>query len=101
MVLLDPIPMPNFAISTGTPPERDTIFYSSQSNSVKETRQLKIKVSVFISGFGLLGAALSSPTPTQPERLPARHLLIVPSKVTSDSQLESIAGISSFAELIP
>lgn len=59
----------------------------------------RMRIFIFFSGAALINAALSSPTPTQPERLSARQLSL-PSKITSESQIESItAGLESDAAI--
>ena len=45
-----------------------------------------------LPGALLIATALSSPTPTEPERLSKRQLLSIPSQITSESQIESIAA---------
>jgi hypothetical protein len=49
-------------------------------------------------GALLITAVFSSPTPTQPEKIRGRQLLGIPSQITSESQIESIAaGLESDA----
>ncbi|KUJ24325.1 alpha/beta-hydrolase [Mollisia scopiformis] len=51
--------------------------------------------------FTLTQVVLSNPTPTQPERLAERQLLDLPSKITDQSQIESIAaGLESDAAIL-
>ena len=55
-----------------------------------------IKTSITFFGASLMGTAFASLNPTRPEALDARQLLIVPSKITSQSHLEStVAGFES------
>jgi len=55
-----------------------------------------MKAFILFFGASLIGTAFASPTPPRAEHLYARQLLSVPSKITSQSQLESIvAGLES------
>ena len=47
-----------------------------------------MRTSTLFSGLALIGCALSTPTPTQPERVQERQ--VIPAKITSQSQFDDV-----------
>lgn len=62
---------------------------------------MRSHISLTLALAAFTTTVVSTPTPTRPEKLPAKRALNIPSKITNESQLESvIAGLEADGSLL-